>query len=257
MSRMVLITGASSGIGQEMARALAAKGDFPLMVARNEARLRILQDELGTGDVFTCDVTSQDEVERLVAKIIGRYDKVDVLINNAGVGRFGGALQIPLTDYQTTMETNYLGAVRITLTLLPHMLNQGGGRVVNIASVAGLSGSPNLASYTASKFALVGFSESLHLEYAPVIQVGVLCPGPVQTPFFRGEDPSRLFPTPIARRLLDAKTVAGHAVRLIDRPRMKVIPKSLSWAMRLRRWAPGLFLRLNRQLYGELKKEEL
>ncbi|GGA39344.1 oxidoreductase [Kroppenstedtia guangzhouensis] len=257
MTRKVLITGASSGIGKEIARELVARGDFPLLVARNERSLHHLREELGTGEVFTCDVTRQQEVENLTDQIIQRHQQVDVLINNAGFGRFGGALQIPLSDYQAMMETNYLGAVRMTLTLLPHMLERGGGRVVNIASVAGLSGSPNLAAYVASKFALVGFSESLHLEYAPVIQVGVLCPGPVQTPFFCDRDPSRLFPPLIARQLLDANTVARHALKLIDRPRMRVIPHSLSWAMRLRRWAPGLFLQLNRLLYGTWKKQDI
>ncbi|MFD1395115.1 SDR family NAD(P)-dependent oxidoreductase [Kroppenstedtia eburnea] len=257
MSRIVLITGASSGIGKEIARELVARGDYPLLVARNERSLRHLREELGTGDWFPCDVTRQEEVENLAAEVIRRHPQVDVLINSAGFGRFGGALQIPLSDYQAMMETNYLGAVRMTLTLLPHMLERGGGRVVNIASVAGLSGSPNLAPYVASKFALVGFSESLHLEYAPVIQVGVLCPGPVQTPFFGAEDPSGYFPPPIARRLLDANTVARHALQLIDRPRVKVIPRSLSWAMRLRRWAPRLFLQMNRQLYGTWKKKDI
>ena len=83
------------------------------------------------------------------------------------------------------METNYLGTVQLTQAVLPWMLQQGSGKIINIASVAALTGTPNLAAYCASKFALLGFSEALQLEFSPQIQVGVLCPGPVQTPFFR------------------------------------------------------------------------
>ncbi|GGE19378.1 oxidoreductase [Marinithermofilum abyssi] len=247
--RIVLITGASSGIGKEIARIVAARGHTPLLVARNRKPLAALQRELGRGECFSCDVTSQEDVKDLVEEVIQRYGKVDVLMNNAGYGCFGGALDVPIHEVEGMAETNYLGTVRIILAFLPHMLQQGEGRIVNIASVAGLTGIPNLAAYSASKFALMGFSESLRLEYSPRIQVGVLCPGPVQTPFFRGEDPARLFPGPIARQLLDVKTVAEEAVRLIDRPRVKVIPWSLRWAIRIRNMAPGVYFWATKRMY--------
>ncbi|PTX64266.1 hypothetical protein C8P63_10348 [Melghirimyces profundicolus] len=256
MSRIVLVTGASKGIGKEISRELAGRGDFPLMVARNAETLREMKEEWGTGESFPCDVTNGEAVQELVTEVIRRFGRVDVLVNNAGYGKFGGALDTPVEEYGSMMETNYLGTVRMTLALLPHFLQQGKGRVINIASVAGLSGSPNLAPYVGSKFALVGFSESLHLEYAPVVQVGVLCPGPVRTSFFQGKEPSRLFPALLARELLDAKAVAREAIRLMERPRLKVIPGSLSWAMRFRRWFPDLYLRLTRHLYREWEKEK-
>lgn len=251
--KIVLLTGASSGIGRELARQLVQRGDFPILVARNRDALQQLKNELKQVDIFPCDVTNLEQVKSLVDETVRRYGRVDVLVNNAGYGRFGGALDIPIEDYIGMIDTNYLGAVRLTCTVLPHMLKQGGGRIINIASVAGLTGVPNLAPYVASKFALIGFSESLSLEYSPRIQVAVLCPGPVRTPFFKGEDPFRLYPGPIARQLIDVETVAKHAIQLMDRPKLKkVIPRGLSLSMKLRDWAPGIYLWVTKKIYRNI-----
>lgn len=247
--RVILITGASSGIGEEIARLLARRGDFPVLVARRAEPLRKLTEELGTGAAYPCDVTDGESVQNLVDEVKKTWGRIDVLINNAGYGLFGGALEIPMRDYEGMIQTNYLGAVRLTRAVIPHMLEAGGGRIVNIASVAGLAGSPNLAAYSASKFALIGFSESLDLEYAPTIRVGVLCPGPVRTPFFRGEDPSRLFPAPIAKRLLNPNTVARHAVDLIDRPRVLVIPRPFVPALAFKGLFPRIYRWMTKQMY--------
>jgi len=247
--RIVLVTGASSGIGREIARLLARRGDFPVLAARRAEPLRELTEELGTGAAFPCDVTDENAAQALVDEVKRTWGRIDVLINNAGYGAFGGFLEIPMSEYEGMMQTNYLGAVRMTRAVIPHMLEAGGGRIVNIASVAGLTGSPNLAAYTASKFALVGFSESLDLQYAPVIRVGVLCPGPVSTPFFRGEDPSRFFPAPIAKRLLDPETVARHAIGLIDRPRVLVVPRLFAPALAFRALFPRIYRKIAKKMY--------
>lgn len=251
---IVLLTGASSGIGKEIAHQLVKeKRYFPLLVARNMDKLQELKNELKECDIFSCDVTNPEQVKNLVEQVVSEYGGIDVLMNNAGYGQFGGALDIPISDYIGIMDTNYLGAVRLIHAFLPYMLKAGNGKIINIASVAGLTGIPNLAAYCASKFALVGFSEALRLEYAPRIQVGVLCPGPVQTPFFRGDDPRDLFPAPIARQILDVQTVAQHAVQLINRPRVKVIPRGLRWSMQFRRLVPRFYLRITKKLYDSLK----
>jgi short-subunit dehydrogenase len=254
--QIVLVTGATGGIGREIVRHLAARGDRPLMVGRNEGALQTLAREVPGGEAMVCDVTKRDQVERLVENVISRYGRLDVLINNAGYGRFGGALEVPIEDYAGMMEANCLGAIHMSLAFLPHMLQRGKGRIVNIASIAGLTGVPNLAGYCASKFALLGFSESLQMEFAPRIQVGVLCPGPVDTPFFRGVSPFRYFPSPIARRTLPPSVVAEYALRLIDRPGIKVIPRTLDWAIRLRRWFPRIAVRVTGRLYDTLRKRQ-
>jgi short-subunit dehydrogenase len=109
-----------------------------------------------------------------------------------------------------------------------------------------------LAGYCASKFALIGFSESLRLEYSPVIQVGVLCPGPVMTPFFGKEHPAKYFPYLIANQTLDAEEVARQTLKIIQRPRTVIIPNKLKWALRLRLWWPSLYLALTKLLYSRL-----
>lgn len=253
--RIVLLTGASSGIGREIAHLLVKRGDYPILVARNKKALEEVVKELEKGTAFSCDVTQEHEVNNLIAKVIKQWGHIDVLINNAGFGQFGGLLEVPMSQFEKMMDTNFLGAVRMTRALLPHMEQQGAGKIVNIASTAGLSGVPNLAAYVASKFALIGFSESIHLEYAPHIQIGVLCPGPVNTPFFAGENPARLFPPLLVRHMIDAKQAAYHAVRLIDHPRIKVIPFPLAVAMRLRQLFPGFYRWFVKRLYDKHRRE--
>lgn len=250
--QIVLITGASSGIGQEIARELVKRGDFPILVARNWENLQRFQDEHPNCAIFSCDVTNQKEVNQLIHQVIQQFQRVDVLVNNAGYGRFGRFLELSVEEYEGMIQTNYLGAVRMIHGLLPHMLKQGHGRIINISSVAGLSGSPNLAAYSASKFALMGLSESLRMEYSPTIEVGVLCPGPVQTPFFGGNDLEQCFPPLIARQKMDPTTVAKHAIKLIHQPRFKVIPFSLRFALKLRSLAPRLYVRVTQKLYRSL-----
>lgn len=248
--RIVLITGASSGIGKEIAKQLIERGDFPLLVARNWTALQRFKDDYQQCEIFSCDVTDQQQVKQCISKIQSTFPQVDVLINNAGYGRFGNFLDLSIEEYEGMIQTNYLGAVRFTHALLPYMLKQGRGRIINISSIAGLSGSPNLAAYSASKFALIGFSESLRLEYAPKIQIGVLCPGPVQTPFFQGDPLANYFPPLIARHQLTVKTVAKQAIALIDRPKLKIIPRSLRWALKLREISPRTYFWITKKLYN-------
>jgi uncharacterized protein len=254
--RIVLVTGASRGIGREIAKLLAQKKDFPILVGRNKSSLETLKNELKVGEWFTCDVTCDQQVKQLVEQVIHRFGKIDVLINNAGFGVFGRFLEVPLEAYKQMMDTNYLGAVRLTYEVIPHMLQQGYGRIINIASIAGIIGVPNLAAYSASKFALIGFSEAIHLEYSPVIQVGVLCPGPVQTPFFGGKDPLELFPRLIARQLLDSRTVARYAVHLIDHPQFLVIPPTIRWAIRVGKLFPKFHSWSIKRLYNPLIRQK-
>lgn len=254
---IVLITGASSGIGEAIAKQLVPQGYFPILAARNLQALARIKQELGECAIFPCDVTKNHDVTQLVDQVVQQFGRIDILINSAGYGQFGGALDISLEDYQGMMETNYLGAVRMIHAVLPHMLRQGGGRIINIASLAGLIGIPNLAGYSASKFALLGFSESLRLEYSPMIQIGVLCPGPVLTPFFGNTPPSHHFPPLIARQMLDAQTVARYAMQLIEHPRDRmVIPHKLKWALRLRHLLPGFTFWATQFMYSRLMGKE-
>lgn len=255
--RIVLLTGASSGIGAEMARQLHERGDIPILVARSGDALNSLQAELPNSDIHVCDVRENQQIQETVAQVSTCFGRIDALINNAGYGQFGLPLEISLTDYRGMMETNYLGAVQMSLAVLPLMLRRQRGVILNIASFAGLTGVPNLAGYAASKAALLSFTHSLALAYEPTIGIGALCPGPVQTPFFGDRPLEEQFPPLVAQQALTAEQVATEAIKLLDDPQIKVIPRTLNWAHRLSRWAPRLSRRITGQLYQSiLRKRE-
>jgi short-subunit dehydrogenase len=255
--RIVLLTGASSGIGVEIARQLHRQGDIPILVARNRDALNSLRAELTDSVSYVCDVRDNQQIQDMVAQVITRFGQIDVLINNAGYGHFGLPLEIPLEDYRGMMETNYLGAVQMSLAVLPTMLSQQQGVILNIASYAALTGVPNLAGYAASKAALLSFTHSLALAYEPTIGIGALCPGPVQTPFFGDRSLEEQFPPLIAQQSLTAEQVAAEAINLLGHPQIKVIPRTLDWVHRCSRWAPRLSRRITGQLYQSfLQKKE-
>lgn len=171
--KTVLITGASSGIGEEAAKQLAARGARLLLVARREDELRRVQRAIGAAGgsarVYPCNLAEPAEVDALVARLRQELSGgLDVLVNNAG-----RSIRRPLLesldrphDFERTIQLNYLAVVRLTLGLLPLLLAHGQGQVINISSVAALMTTPRFAAYQASKAALDAFSRSLRIELA-------------------------------------------------------------------------------------------
>ncbi len=180
--RVVLITGASDGIGKRLALDLAARGAVIIGCGRSKERLGAVLSEIQRtsprSTAMACDVGSRDEVRAMVAKVLARYDAIDILINNAGIGMRQPFVEMPLDTIEEIMGTNYFGAVYCTREVVPSMIARGRGHIVNISSVAGHIGTLNMAAYCASKFALNGFSESLYYELKPLgIDISVVCPG--------------------------------------------------------------------------------
>lgn len=180
MDKVVILTGASEGIGRALARSLARLGCRLVLSARNEARLRTLQLELGSAaDVLlvAADVADESQCRALVDACIDKYGRLDILINNAGMtmwSRFDGLEDLQVLEQ--IMQVNYLGPARLTHHALPH-LKQSHGQVVAIASVAGLVGVPTRSGYAASKHAVMGFFDSLRIELADDdVAVTVICP---------------------------------------------------------------------------------
>jgi short-subunit dehydrogenase len=132
--------------------------------------------------VHVCDVSDHRQVKAMVAEVLSQFGKIDILINNAGFGIYGSFVDSPLDSMEAVLRTNFLGAVHCAKEVLPSMIERRSGCIVNIASVAGKIGTPNMSSYCASKFALIGLSECLYHELRPFgIHVSVICPGPVRT----------------------------------------------------------------------------
>ena len=168
--KVVLITGGSRGLGRVMAREFAAHGARVAVCARDEEDLaRVRKEFASRGDHFfsaPCDVSDRGQVQSLLSSVEKALGPVDVLVNNAGTILVGPLEHMTLQDFEEVMRVNFWGAVHTTLAVLPGMRRRGQGRIVNITSIGGKVAFPHLLPYTASKFALVGFSEGLRAELA-------------------------------------------------------------------------------------------
>ncbi len=181
--RVVVITGATSGIGRSCALAFGNEGATVVGTGRDQDRLAALADHVDLA--LTLDVTDDRSVEMATQAVLDRYGRVDVLLNNAGIGLFKPWQDTDVGAIQRVMDVNLYGVVRVTRALLPSMLERDAGAVVNIASVAGRRGYAKHTAYCASKHALMGWSEGLRCDLAGTgVDVVVVCPPAVRTPFF-------------------------------------------------------------------------
>ena len=186
--KTAIVTGASSGLGAEFSKALVAKGATVYGLARRESRLAELANTLGHAfRPMPCDITVEVDVTNAVTSL----SRIDILINNAGLGRFAPVDEQNLADWSVQIDTNLSGVFYCTRAVVPIMKAQNeqtgfGGHIVNIASIAGMVGNPNLSAYNATKFGLRGFSEATMKELRGFgIKVSVLCPGSTETGFGR------------------------------------------------------------------------
>ncbi len=182
-NKVAIITGASEGIGLAIARLLHRKGAKVVLAARRENRLNEAARELPGSLAVPADVTKESDVRRLVDQAIEKFGRVDILINNAGLLIYKPMNDTSMDEIRSVMELNFFAQVVCARTVMPHFLTQGSGTIINLASVSGRVGFPNLGYYAASKFALTGFSETLRQEVASKgIHVGLVNPGTVYTP---------------------------------------------------------------------------
>ncbi|MER8490916.1 SDR family NAD(P)-dependent oxidoreductase [Mesorhizobium australicum] len=183
--KVALVTGASSGIGEATAAALAAAGARVAVAARRVERLEALAARIekigGTALRIEADVTSSDDVAAMVGKVVAEWGQLDILVNNAGVMLLSPAAEATLDDWRHMVELNLLALMGVTKAALPH-LKVAKGHIVNVSSVAGRVANPGASGYAATKFGVVGFSESLRREvYADKVRVTVIEPGLVRT----------------------------------------------------------------------------
>lgn len=190
-NKVVVITGASAGLGAQFARDLISEGARVFGLARRTDRLNELAAEIGpafTG--ITCDISDEGLVEQAFRQVLDSAGRIDVLVNNAGLGKFGPAEEVTLEDWNLQMDVNLKGVFLATRAALPAMKQQNadsgfGGHIVNIASVAGLLGNPNISTYNVTKFGLKGYSEALFKEVRQDgIKVSCFYPGSIKTEFF-------------------------------------------------------------------------
>ena len=241
------MTGASSGIGEAIARLLAEKGWLCVLVARREDRLRALAAEI-KAEVELCDVADREAVEATAARILERHPAVHLLVNNAGIPARGSYLTVDPELVRRVMEVNYLGGVWCTRALLPGLrwaAEAGGGHVVNLVSVAGTTAFAPAGAYAASKHAQLAFSRSLAAALrGSGIAVHAVLPGFVETEGFPQRTKLR---SPFLRRfVIEADDVAKAVVRAVEKNKGEVTvpwfpyrPVSIAQAL-----LPGLVARI-------------
>jgi len=176
MSKVILITGISSGFGKQTAQLLAGQGYSVYGTIRKKSEV---SDSI---NVLMMDLTDKESINNAVDAVIDKEGKIDILINNAGMHTGGPIETSPEENIKLQMDTNFIGMVHLTRKILPVMRNQGGGTIINISSIGGLMGLPFQAFYSASKFAIEGFSEALRMEVSKFnIKVVVINPGDFST----------------------------------------------------------------------------
>ncbi len=190
--KITLITGASRGIGKASALALAKEGCIVVGTARTKEDLDAMCEEIrqagGEATGIVADVTDSAQVAACVKQTIEAHGRIDILVNNAGMGGYRPFLEWSEDDYDRIMATNTKSTWLFCKEVIPQMLEQKGGQIVNVASVAGLQGYPSEAIYCASKFAQVGLSQALDREFFERgIKVSLVCPGGVETFFALGD----------------------------------------------------------------------
>ena len=249
LSKVVLITGASSGMGRAAAILLAQEGHTVYAGARRMDRMDDLAD-YGITPV-EMDVTKGDDNERVVSRVIESEGRIDVLINNAGFGLFGPVEDVPLDDARYQFEVNLFGLAHLTQLVLPHMRAQGSGRIVNISSMGGKVFTPLGAWYHATKHALEGWSDCLRYETAPFnIQVVLIEPGWIKTEFgdamraqlekYHGETAYKTQVETLIKRIDDSRTTD---IPTKPEKLAKVFVKAATTNKPRRRYAKGVLAR--------------
>lgn len=187
--KVALITGGGSGIGKATAGVLAQEGVNVAIFGRRREKLQETAAELreAGGEVLPVagSVTSEDDVRKAVEMTLGAFGKIDILVNNAGVGRVGTPLhETTDADWSLIMGTNLEGAYRMTRAVIPHLLRNKGGVIINVSSTAGIVGLPGATIYCVSKAGMIHFTKALALEYAKLgIRANCVCPAAVETDF--------------------------------------------------------------------------
>jgi len=246
-----VVTGASSGIGAQLARELAARGMHVGLLARRTDRLEALAGEIraagGEAFALAADVGTRADVEAAIGAVVERHGRIDLLVNNAGYGRHVLFKDHDVADIERMMRVNYLGTVYATKAVLPPMRARRRGWIVNVSSVAGKLGQPDESAYSATKFAVAGLSEALQYEFAPFgIHVMTVYPALVRTEMFTPDVIARM---PRAGSFLEPPVFVRHVLRALERGRHEVtVPRYVGIAYAIRALFPTFHRRMTARI---------
>lgn len=255
--KVVWITGASSGIGEALAHAFAREGARLVLSSRRAGELERVRRLLPRADDHLClplDLTQSAEFPALVAQVLGRCGRIDLLVNNGGVSQRALAAEAELAVERGLMEVDYFGPVALTKAVLPTMLAQRSGHLVVVSSVMGYIGTPGRSTYAAAKHALHGYFDSLRAEvWREGVKVTLVCPGYVATQVSanalgaRGELHGRTDATHLEG--ISAERCAAATLQAVARGREEIVVGGReTWAIPLKRLLPGVLSRVIRRM---------
>jgi short-subunit dehydrogenase len=245
--KIAVITGASMGIGEAIAKLFVDNGARVVMLSRDAGRVEAARVRIGHTDqtlALACDVRSREEIDRAVGLTVHNFQRIDVWINNAGHGILDSVASASMAAVRETFETNFFGTLESMQAVIPVMKQQGGGAIINISSVAGHIPLPYHAVYSATKFAMNALGKGARVELADSgINVLTVCPGYVNTPFagnaLKGSELKQIRPR--SAKGITAERVARAVLRgYLARKREVIVPWTMIPVVKIYQLFPGL-----------------
>ncbi|QTD41762.1 SDR family oxidoreductase [Sporosarcina sp. Te-1] len=247
--KKVFLTGATSGVGREVAKRLLSMPDLYQVIATGRAldALFELQNEGAT--VIPADIGNDADIGKLIEQV----GTPDIVIHSAGVGTFALAHELTDSQIEKMLDVNVLAPMKLTKRLLPGMLERREGHLIFIGSQAGKVATPKASVYAATKHALIGYINALRMEVAPRgIKVSAIHPGPIDTPFLDHADATGTYRHSVGAHLLSTETVAEAVVKIIATPVREVnLPGYMGWTSKLYGLAPGLIEKWGKRFFDK------
>jgi len=243
--KVAVVTGASSGIGEAVARDLAKRGTTVIAAARRKDMLEKVAEECRktapASEAAVVDVADRAAVEQMCKEALAKHGQVDVLINNAGIPLRKHATRLSVEDVEQVMQINFFGAIYATLALLPSMLERKSGHIVNVSSVAGRIGAPRESAYSASKYAMTGFSEVLSGDLQGTgVHVHLIIPGAIDTEIWQKVQE----PAAYSGKFIPPQEIADAVREVIERDRFeRWVPRRLMPVATFRAVLPGTYIK--------------
>lgn len=254
----IIITGASGGIGAEIARLCAERGANLVLLARSLDKLESLKSELQERFqinvyVYQLDVSKPEKVKEVFSRILEAIKEVDILVNNAGFGIFREAHEVTIDEITGMFNVNVVGLMACTSMVLPKMRARKSGHIINIASQAGKIATPKSSVYSATKHAVLGYTNSLRMELADSnVYVTAVNPGPISTNFFQIADEKGTYVRSVEKYMLQPEYVAKKVVdAMLTRTREINLPRWMNMGSVVYTLFPRLFERLGKRAFNK------
>ncbi|MCZ0701803.1 short-subunit dehydrogenase [Natronobacillus azotifigens] len=257
--KTIIVTGATSGIGEKTCEQLIKHKAQVIMIARSTEKLKKMQEKLfnlyqRSSEFYTVDLSNQSEWKQTLEEIMKKHQSIDGIINNAGFGIFDHAVTMTSEDIEKMFQVNVFAIMEATKALLPYFMKQKHGHIINIASFAGKIATSKSSIYSATKHAVLGYTNAVRSEVKPYgVYVTSVNLGPVRTAFFQTADPSGAYQKAVSRYMLDPESVAKHIIKNLFKPKREInLPKWMEFGSRMYAMAPGIAEKL---MSGSLNKK--